>query len=87
MSRTARSRPKGYEPLAPAPKKAQARFGTTAHRAHRGPMAAIKLKCLECCAWEYSEAKRCEIRTCPLWALNRWIFARDGLNHAGESES
>ena len=26
--------------------------------------------------WDYAEAKRCEINTCALWAMNRRIFAR-----------
>lgn len=28
---------------------------------------AIKLKCLECCAWQIAEVHRCEIRGCALW--------------------
>ena len=40
------------------------------------PMIAIKLGCLDCCAWDYAEAKRCEIKTCPLWAFNQRIFGR-----------
>lgn len=30
------------------------------------PLKAIKLKCKECCAFNYKEAKRCDIKTCPL---------------------
>ena len=75
MSRT-RSKPEGYAPLALAPERAKARYEKTASRAQQQPMAAIKLKCLGCCAWEYAEAKQCQISTCALWALNRRIFAR-----------
>ena len=74
MSR--RACPAGFEPLAMAPSRAAARYEKPASLAQQQPRAAIKLKCLDCCGWEYSEAKRWEIRTCPLWALNRRIFAR-----------
>ena len=56
------------------PEKAQARYKKTADRAHRQSMLAIELKCIECCTYEHNEAKKCEIRTCALWALNRRIF-------------
>ena len=76
MTRKLRPRPEGYDPLALAPEKAKARYAKTASRAHRQSMPAIKLKCIECCAYKHNEAKKCEIRTCALWALNRRIFAR-----------
>ena len=46
-------------------------------RALRGKVPkglAIKLKCLECCAWERHEGGRdkiggCQVLTCPLWHL------------------
>lgn len=28
---------------------------------------AIRLKCLDCCAYNHSEVKRCEVTMCPLW--------------------
>lgn len=31
--------------------------------------AAIRLKCLECCAWNEAEVRRCEIKSCALWGL------------------
>ena len=34
------------------------------------PLQAIKLKCIECCAFDYKEAKRCDIKTC---VLNQFI--------------
>lgn len=30
------------------------------------PLQAIKMKCKECCAFDWSEAKRCDIKSCPL---------------------
>ncbi len=77
MTKNTRPRPECYAPLALAPEKAQARLGKTADRTHREPMAASKLMCLGCVGWEYAEAKRCEINTCALWALNRRIFSKD----------
>jgi hypothetical protein len=38
--------------------------------------AAVQLKCLDCCAWQRTEARRCEIRGCPLWAVSGRIFGR-----------
>ena len=69
-------RPEGCEPLAMAPPKAVRRYRRLCERVHREAMAGVKAKCLDCCAWEYAEAKSCEIKTCPLWALNRRIFHR-----------
>jgi hypothetical protein len=47
-----------------------ARQATTSYR------AAAELKCLDCCAWQRTEARSCEIRECPLWAVSRRIFGR-----------
>ena len=74
MARNSRPRPEGYDPLALAPEKAKPRYAKTAERSHTQPMAAIKLTCLDCCGWEYTEAKRCEVKSCPMWAFNRRIF-------------
>ena len=74
MSR--RACPAGFDPLALAPGRATARYEKSALLAHQQPRAAIKLKCLDCVGWEYAAAKRCEIRSFPLWGLNRRIFAR-----------
>ena len=38
-------------------------------------LKAVELKCIDYCGWERSEAARCEVTTCALWALNRRIFA------------
>ena len=74
MTRNTRPRPEGYEPLALAPDEVKARFKKTADLAHQQPLKAIKLKCLDCSSWDYAEAKRCEIKTCALWASNRRVF-------------
>ena len=31
------------------------------------PMKAIRLKCLDCCAGQAAEVRRCHIEKCPLW--------------------
>lgn len=31
------------------------------------PLKAIRAKCLDCCAKNSAEVKRCEIEDCPLW--------------------
>ena len=67
--------PPGFDPLAMAGDKA-ARYAKLGAEAHRSYRAAVKAKCLDCCCWDYNEAKRCEIVSCPLWAVNRRIFAR-----------
>ena len=38
------------------------------------PLQAIKLKCKECCAFYWNEAKRCDIKTC---ALNQFITKKN----------
>ena len=81
---TIRPRPEGFDPLGMAPPAEADRYRKLGDRAHQAPMVAIKAKCLECCAWSYPEAARCEIRTCPLWALNRWIFARGSVEREVE---
>jgi hypothetical protein len=65
-----------FTPLACCPPKLRARYRRTGEQAGRGwSLSAVKLKCLDCCGWEYTEAKRCEVTDCPLWLLNRRIFA------------
>lgn len=70
--------PEGFDPLGMAPPEAKVRYAKTAEVAHCQPKAATKLKCLDCCGWDYAEAKRCEIQTCPEWAMNRRIFKKRG---------
>ncbi len=71
--------PAGFEPLALMPKRDlpprwKEYWERLADRAHTHPLAAVELHCIDCCGWERSEAARCEIRQCALWALNRRIF-------------
>jgi hypothetical protein len=28
---------------------------------------AIRLKCIDCCAGQMAEVRKCELTTCPLW--------------------
>ena len=64
----------GFDPLALAPPKARKRYARLAERARTQARAATKLGCIECCCWDYAEAKRCEINTCSHWSVNRLIF-------------
>jgi hypothetical protein len=32
--------------------------------------AGVKANCLECCCWQRSEARNCQITTCPLYPYN-----------------
>lgn len=60
------------EILATCPPEKRDRFEKRANRLANRPQMktnAIKLKCLECCAWQSAEVRRCEIRGCALWAL------------------
>ena len=66
----------GFSPLATCPKESVERFRRRAELADTSYRAAVGLKCLECCAWDLPEVKRCEIVSCPLWALSRRIFRR-----------
>ena len=71
--------PTGFEPLARLPKRDlpprwKKYWQLLADRAHTHPLAAVELHCVDCCGWERTEAARCEVRQCALWALNRRIF-------------
>lgn len=65
---------KKFEPLKFADDKVTKRYSKLAKRTKVSPIAAIKLKCIECCGWEFKEARACEINTCPLWQMNRRAF-------------
>ena len=66
-----------FRPLAMCPEDARSRFERRARLAgDRSMRAAIELKCIDCCGWSRPEAARCEIRTCPLYAMNRRIFGK-----------
>lgn len=68
----------GFRPLdlmpTDAPVKYQRRWRKLAGQAHRSFKGAIELKCIDCCAWDRKEAKECQVKECPLWAINRKIF-------------
>ncbi len=65
-----------FSPLATCPKESVERFRRRAELADTSYRAAVGLKCLECCAWDRPEAKRCEIVSCPLWEISGRIFRR-----------
>jgi hypothetical protein len=71
----------GFEPLATvlsdAPASYRRRWERLASQATSSYRAAVELKCCECVAWQRVEAKRCEIRSCPLWVLSGRIFGRE----------
>jgi len=74
--------PEGYDPLATCPSSLREKYAPMAERARRGSLtAAVRLKCLECCAWSTAEVDRCEISSCALWARAR--RKRAGLEGAG----
>lgn len=45
--------------------------------ADRQPKAAIMLKCLDCCAWQPAEIRKCELSGCALWALRARYLGQD----------
>jgi len=68
----------GFQPLFSLPQDVPRRWKDhwlkLAERAITSYRAAVELKCLDCCAWHRTEARSCEIRECPLWAVSRKIF-------------
>lgn len=67
----------GFKPLALAPDDVpyaskMMRLGAAA--AKGSYKAACELKCMDCCAWDRKEVVKCEVRECPLWAINRKLF-------------
>ena len=80
--------PAGFEPLALMPKRDlpprwKSYWGRLAARAHTHPLAAVELHCIDCCGWERTEAARCEVRGCSLWALNVRIFGAGARRKRG----
>lgn len=67
-----------FNPLAllpsDTPSRYRKRWEKLAAKADTSFRAAVELKCIECCAWERTEAKACQVGSCPLFALNRKIF-------------
>jgi len=61
-----------YDPLGTCPTPLRDRYEKLALKAASGSLAAIaRLKCLECCAWQPVEVRRCEISGCALWLRAR----------------
>ena len=64
-----------FDPLATCPPDRRQKYLKRAKLANENYRPAVELKCLECCAWDRTEVKRCAITSCPLWALSsRRIF-------------
>jgi hypothetical protein len=60
--------------LLTCPPEKRESFASTARRVLNGPrqrQAAIRIKCLECCAWQIAEVTNCHINGCALWGLRR----------------
>ncbi len=68
----------GFQPLSNLPQNVPRRWRNhwrkLADQAATSYRAAVELKCLDCCAWQRTEARSCEIRGCPLWAVSQRIF-------------
>ena len=64
------------------PERVRSRYWKRALMVDRSFKAAIELKCLDCYAWEYTEAKKCESVGCPLYAIHSRIF---GSNEGRET--
>ncbi len=43
------------------------------------PMKSIRAKCLDCCAGQQAEVRRCHIKRCPLWRYRMGREERDEL--------
>lgn len=53
--------------LATCPEDKKKRYQKLADQALNGSRAsAVKIKCLECCAWQYAESRTCQITDCAL---------------------
>lgn len=55
--------------LATCPQDRQDRWRSTASRVGKSKVAAIRIKCLECCCWQEAEVRQCQIVNCALWGL------------------
>lgn len=70
-----------FQPLATlsdsAPASYRRRWQRLAARATTSYRDAVELKCLECCTWNRTEVKRCQIQGCPLWGVARRIFGSE----------
>jgi len=61
-----------YDPLGTCPTELKSRYerlGESARKGHFTPI--LRLKCLECCAWQQAEVAKCHINECALYARNK----------------
>ena len=56
------------------PEELRARLRKQAMEAPTSYRAAVMLKCLDCCAWDRKEVKRCHITACSLHAIRDRLF-------------
>lgn len=43
-----------------------------------GRAKAIRLKCLDCCAYQQAEVRKCPATSCPLWRFRMGREIKDG---------
>ena len=72
------ARPKGFDPCVNMPATTRNRFRGAIKACHRQPSAAIRLFCMECMGYSLPDARGCDTKTCPLWALSRRYFKENG---------
>jgi hypothetical protein len=76
----------GFQPLSKLPQDVPRRWRDhwmkLADQATSSYRAAAELKCLECCAWRRTEARSCDIRGYPLWAVGERILGTSARSEA-----
>ena len=81
----------GFQPLSNLPQYVPRRWRShwlkLADQASTSYRAAVELKCLDCCAWQRTEARRCEVRGCPLWAVSRRIFGSSSRSESRREQA
>jgi len=58
--------------LSTCPEDLKPRHESKAQKLREAPKTrsvAIRVKCLECCAWQESEVRNCQLFDCALWGL------------------
>lgn len=70
-------------PIAEDGKKIREKYNGTVAKAAKGSLkAVIKLKCLDCCAWQQKEVSLCTVIDCPNWNYrpykNKVTLTEDG---------
>lgn len=64
------------------PKGFQQRYRKRAMEAPTSYPAAILMKCLDCCAWEYGEIRECHVVACSLHRLRGLLVDRAAKKQA-----